>query len=569
MRPLLFLILSLATWASAVGGFQLHPENSYLQFAFPVETPPWSFDPAFYSALVAGLAQVTSLALLLFGWPGSALGASLAATCWWASAAHGWLLAASPPQALAHLLLSAALVAHWRGYWPVAVVLALPVITLQPPLIWLLIAAWPLETLLGGSRRAAAGAAVLALIALFAGAWPAPEFAWVGWFWLLPLAWMLNSQAARPWLALEFGCQLAGQPGLGAAAAVGAAAGEFMAERWNSDWRLGCNWDGEKLELDLSHKALIAAFVALLLYCGALPGEAAFNRELLLTAQAKKIELSRLLKPLPLRQWCLEHGLNTQDLELAQELAGLPGSVVVLTPGQHRESALQHAMLAALSGRQLAGWRAGELLPGAQLARLLSKPELAGSDHVRLRGNFPSRLVVEHLELIDRQATSYQVLRNGQPWGPPVTYQQGPSFFRLPVTPGNYEVQGQSWKVTPPKLMARWLEPSKQPSRSLVKLQLELGNLSDGYFDLSRVRAVTLTSDNPSFSPPRQPWQGLGLLAPMTSTELSLWLATPEPEGTYRLRLTLHADQGDIVVPLAQPLRCWRRLPPVGTWVEP
>ena len=78
-------------------------------------------------------------------------------------------------------------------------------------------------------------------------------------------------------------------------------------------------------------------------------------------------------------------------------------------------------------------------------------------------------------------------------------------------------------------------------------------------------------TEGESFTPFRQSFAKSFVLFPKESIGIEVQLATPEPEGRFQLKASIRGiDQRNRVVRIfEQPeIRTWRRLPPVGTWVE-
>jgi hypothetical protein len=114
--------------------------------------------------------------------------------------------------------------------------------------------------------------------------------------------------------------------------------------------------------------------------------------------------------------------------------------------------------------------------------------------------------------------------------------------------------------------------PQAFPSRSLIPLSFRLKNLGAGPVSSDLIAFWRLhTAEGASFSTFSQKAPQSFILYPQESVELTLELATPESEGQYWLQATVLTPQGqELEVPLnpAATISTWRRLPPVGTWVE-
>lgn len=593
----LLVVMSLAAWLYPVGHWQVELEPDFLvrqlpfargcllgpeaapDLSLPSRLMGWLGGTASLFKATTGLAQAATFLVLFLGltrrhgWLAGWLGASLG-FCWGQAA---WLLTADLNLAIGHLLFTLALLS-WLEEWTWAVPgLAALLLFVSPPLGWALVLAL---VLYGRWERPAAAAVGVALLAAALGRWPAPEFR-LGPVLVMLLLSRLHPQG-RLWLCLELGGQLAGLPGFGAAVGLGVCGGEWVSRRWQAapPVRPALAWSERGLELGLPHRAMLTVLVVALGALGLSPAESVFNRSLLVAAQKKKIPIGSLFVPISLEEWVQGRGqlagLGPDDLGLAQQLASHQGEVVVLSPGEADEPLVAAAVLACLAGRPLDGWWADpaspELLPGPALVRRLGAPELIDAT-VFFRGPVQ---VVEPVtgapapgQLVDLGQSGYQVERNGQPWGQPVKSR----YLVVPTTPGRYTAAGQTFDSNLPAVLAGlrayWSLTEKLPSRSLVKVPIELENSSGLPFSLDWVREVRLMAEPATGPTPIQSLAG-GLLEGRRTVEL--WLATPDAGGDHELRLELTGPyQQKVEVPFDPPavMRSWQRLPPVGTWEDP
>ena len=156
--------------------------------------------------------------------------------------------------------------------------------------------------------------------------------------------------------------------------------------------------------------------------------------------------------------------------------------------------------------------------------------------------------------------------------------EQTPAIFRLPTASGPYEFgsgvanQPQKFTVDPPQLEVSYSPSDPLPSRSLVPVQVLLQNKGTTAFFLGRWEQLVLRPQaGESFESVAQTIDNPGILTPGESQVLNLTLVTPEAEGTYSLELLGYDERGNAMnIPWERPvlIRTWRRLPPVGTWIE-
>lgn len=341
-----------------------------------------------------------------------------------------------------------------------------------------------------------------------------------------------------------------------------------------------------------------------------LPGERYLNRGILIPAQKKRVPFSALFSPFhlgrhtallgqqPWRQTTPFSELREHDLDA---LSGLPkgGSLCVLTEGQVAENRTLSLLYAILAERELVGWDDAENLCGPMLLCkrrgrnfLVNGPSILlrqaeGADLPKGPEQTPESAEVDfsalleapyHLQQVSRESgAGYLWVSQGQHYT--LFFPDQPAEVILGSHPGKVKLLpleekkgSRELEVHPTNWVLRYV-PSQEvlPSRSLVSLPMTLENQGAGAITSDSLEAVRLETDEPSFSSFKQPLLEQFILFPGESLSLDLVLATPEPEGTYALQAVALTPQGfELPLPIkGEPrVKTWRRLPPVGTWVE-
>lgn len=355
----------------------------------------------------------------------------------------------------------------------------------------------------------------------------------------------------------------------------------------------------------------LAATVALVNI--SLPGERFLNSRVLIPAQKSKVPLVRLFTTFSLDHHAKRFAkdswralvpfphLSEADYELALDLRPkeLPNGFCLLTldtPVESRQSALLYALL---SGQKLGGWDDSEFLAAPLLlcksrgqnhlhqgpavifreqsmARLTENPPLPKQLALL---DFRSLLALPHrLQEVSREnGAAYRWKGDNESYT--VVFPEGKAEVLLSSRPGEYRIsslaeQGAVRRIDVP--VAKWelsglnLEETL-PSRSLIPLHLSLTNRGEGPIGSEMIASWQVETEDASFSPFRQESSKPFILFPGESTELEFFLATPEPEGRYQVKIQALTPEGKAIeVPLVEPaeLRTWRRMPAVGTWVE-
>jgi len=379
----------------------------------------------------------------------------------------------------------------------------------------------------------------------------------------------------------------------------------------------GFRWKGKEDKSEAEGRELPLystqqATALLLLILIVLPGEQYLNRNILIGAQKKDIPLSQLLIPFSLhrharlldeQEWRQESpiaGLHSEEIALAR--SGV-GPFRVLTPAsarENREVALSYALLAH---RPLRGWADREVLStSSMVCRTLEDNVLVDAEPILFRRGSDSRVVasrppienISKLPPLDIRAVwsipfetqlvselpgaAYQL--KTRTTTEVLSFPKSRAILVLSPAQEVYQIaslrdpeNNRELKVGEIQLalLAPQLDEVK-PSRSLIPIDFKLYNRGLSPVSTEEIDSVTLTvKKGASFEPFKQEVPVPFVLFPMEGIEVTLHLATPEGEGTYELEAHLTTIDGrrtslDLVE--SAEVSTWRRLPPVGTWVE-
>jgi hypothetical protein len=581
-------------------------------------------DPVVWAAAATTLLNVAAAAVLLAAgmasWrnPAAAL---LAFGCAFFGAATLWVQSPGPWSSLHHLVESVALSALLLGAVPVmaGAVLALAVLSPAQALMMYLALAY-----LGYRRQAAYGLALPAVALFGVGCLLIPICSgyrlqpglqgWQSWT-ALPLLLCLLPSSVRAARGGIYACLLIGSALTGSgelASTLALADMVFLASRSAATTATDQEASPTPPGSAFSAPLLIGLAATLLLIATILPGERYFNRHVLIAAQKAHLPFGQLFGFFSLRAHARQFAaepwrarvpypeMSAADFELALDLGArtLPQGLCPLTIDGERESRTVALLYALASQRPLRGWDSPDHLAGPLLlckmkgrSFLSEGPEIVlrqgGKAELAVRPrppahpaplDFRSVLVLPYrVQPVSRQAgAAYRWSGAGQVYSLAFTDQAAEMV--LTARPGEYRISSPRGAVRHfevPKL--RW-ELSQLPtgetlpSRSLVPLKLRLANRGEGPIGSELISSWRLeTTEGAAFSPFLQANPKSFILYPGEATELSLQLATPEAEGVYQVAATALSPEGEALpVPFAgaAAIRTWRRLPPVGTWVE-
>lgn len=528
-----------------------------------------------------------------------------------------WVVTSSPRQSLIHLALALALAALVRGAVPLLAGWVLVLGALSPEQGLMM---YPALAYLAYRRQAAYGLLVPTLAVFGVGCLLVPiagdyrlHPGLGGWhlLTLVPLAFCLlpgQIRAARGgiYAALLVGSALTETAELAGVLAVGDAAFVALGKvREPSGERVARGFQ-------LSGSALLGVGATLLLFWTVLPGERYLNRQILIPAQKADVPLPRLFAFFSLeghaRSFAQEAWrknapfpeLSAADYQLALELAEQPlgSEICPITPDGQAESRRVALVYALLSRHPLGGWDDAEHLAAPLLlCKLRGKSFLSKGPAVILRQaglarlgerpssvtppaplDFRSLMTLAHrVQQVSQQpGAAYRWSSSGQTYE--LSFVDQPAEVVFSARPGEYHISSvagaaRKFEVPPIAWELSGLPQSETlPSRSLVPLKLSLKNTGNGPISSDLIASWRIeTTRGASFSHFRQPGPAQLILFPGETVQLALQLATPEPEGLYRVRAVAVTPEGkELAIPFAGPstIRTWRRLPPVGTWLE-
>ncbi len=528
-----------------------------------------------------------------------------------------WVQTHTAHDGLVHLLETLALVAFMSG--KVALMSGMiPLLCLLKPAAG--VALYIPLAFLALRRHSAYGPVVTAAAVVGVGALLVPmvgrytlEPSLAGWTWwtLLPLFLALWPQEIRGqrwgfYLTLLLGSALTGRPELASAVALGDLA-LVLLKRTESAPEAS---DFPEASWSVSGRTLLQVGALVVFILQVLPGEQYLNRHILIPAQRKKVPFAKLFAPFHLAQHAtsLESEpwrkttpfpqLRTTDIELLDQLP--EGPFCVLTEGRGAEDRTLSLLYAILAQRELTGWDGPDHLSGPfLLCKERGRNFLLNGPSIVMRSEGKAELAQGPTELpAEPPKVDFRLLLEAPYLNQPVSKKPGsgylwvsegrrytvvfpdqPAEVVLGPRPGKVKLLSlvdqdntRELEIHPTNWLLRYV-PSQEvlPSRSLVSLPMVLENKGAGAITSESLAAITLTTDKPSFSPFQQPLQDRFILFPGESIDLDLVLATPESEGTYALRAMALTPQGlEHPLPInGEPkVKTWRRLPPVGTWVE-
>lgn len=425
---------------------------------------------------------------------------------------------------------------------------------------------------------------------------------------LLPIASLLLSPQIREarlglYVTLIIASVLTGTPELASAICLGDLA------------VVGLGSKSEELETEglvVPTARLVHILALLALIAGVLPGEQHLNRRILIPAQKSRLALHQLLFPFSLQThaqrldeeaWRSQTpfpGMRSQDIDLLNKLET---PFRVLSPEEATEDRTLSLVYALLAEQPLQGWVTPQHLSTSSLTcRQQNKNLIAGEGAILFRQSERSRVEtgpeapkeVEKLPDLNLQSVLNLPFRSqtlatesGGAYrlksfreDEILVFQDGPTTISLSAGPQVYQLLSLKDPENTREVVINTLQLSLQapesqavlPSRSLVPLEFKMTNRGDTPITSQEIKSVNLkVVQGASFSPFEQQFPSDFVLFPKEAIKVQLFLATPEAEGDYQLVASL-----DTIDEVTHPLpiegetqfRTWRRLPPVGTWVE-
>lgn len=359
----------------------------------------------------------------------------------------------------------------------------------------------------------------------------------------------------------------------------------------------------------LSTGVQLLAVLALL--ASILPGEQYLNRRILIPAQEHDIPLPQLLVPFslanhaeridkdPWRDRKPFPGMRSQEVEL---LWTVKTPFRVLTVDQIAEDRVLSLVYSLLIRRPLTGWDTPDSLSSTSLICKAEKQNVLVEElTILFRGTEASSLAggatlpddLDNLPAVDfrrvlnipfrpqrvseSQGTGYRLHYRDQ--SETLFFQKTQALLALSSTPRTYQIESldnkrvRELEIGPLDLKLEAQDLNEViPSRSLVPLDFKLTNLGRSPISTEELTSLTLGMEfNQPISPSEQQFPKEFVLFPEESISLQLFLATPEPEGRYELIASYKTVDGKsrpLKIEGGRVVNTWRRLPPVGTWIE-
>lgn len=572
---------------------------------------------AWATTATVGLNTAAALCLLVAGYKAwkNPISPVLAVGAAFFGAKTMWVKSLTPHDSLLHLLLALSLVALIAGTVPLLAGLVLCTAVVAPEqgvMVYLALA------YLCYRRQPAYGLLVPTLALFGVGCLLIPlsgayrlQPGLQGWqLWtLLPLVLAFYPSSVRQarggiYLSLLLGSGLTGTAELASALAVADLA--FVAF---SACAVGASSGGEGLRVPSGLLVSLVATVCLVSLV--LPGERYLNREVLIRSHHARVPLPRLFTLLSLSEHAKRFAeqpwranvpfprLGSADCEVALDLSkrDLPEGFCPVTLGSLEESRELALVYALIANKRLGGWdNPRQLCAPVLLCKLRGKSFLHQGPQLVLRKDGTAKLVeavplaavptpldlrslmtvAYHPQRIGAKGGAYRWTGAGQSYE--LSFPDDPTEVLLSDRPGEYHIAslaqtGAQRQLDVPEL--RWAVSEVEgavalPSRSLVPMTMRLKNLGRGPISSEMVaswRFAALGSGEPF----EQKTDSTFILFPGESMLLTLRLATPEGEGRLRLELEAVTPEGKVLpVPIKEAVEIltWRRMPPVGTWVE-
>lgn len=528
-----------------------------------------------------------------------------------------WLLADSPEQTLGVLFQATAVGAIVAAKVPILCGAVMGVALIKPAqgVTLLLVLAY-----LAHRRQEAYGIALtvvsvvgtsLLLVGLVGDYQLSPAFSGCSLWSLLPIAATALSKELREsrmglYSVLLVGSVATGAPELASAICLGDV---FLLALRLSPGEPENKEETDDLKLSLKTLTHLAAVIALI--AAVLKGEQYLNRGVLIPSQKQKIALHQLLRPFSLQDHArrVKEGnwkprlplpsLGAAELQAADKLSG-PFRVLTLDSlAEERKLSLALALYRKLP---LQGWSSPSHLGTSSLTCKAMGKNVIVDSTVLFRQDGEAR--VESGPTLPKDSDSLAEISFRELWDLPyrtqtlsrrpgagykLTCKREKAVLFFPeeratvvfsATPDEYllsplNAPEKRRKATIHALKLALISPNLEmplPSRSLADLDFKITNRGGGPISSRELESVTLgVREGASFSPVYQEWGQDFVLFPEETTRVKLTLPTPATEGTFELVASYRtADGTTYPLPIegTSTFKTWRRLAPVGTWVE-
>lgn len=578
-------------------------------------------DAVFTVGLFCGLTMLGAYALIWFTgrkvWE-NPVSPTLAGTLLFLGADTFWIQADAPQSTLTVLVLSFAVAALISGKLPLlglAVILASGLapaygVTFSLVLLYLSYVRRESYGKAVSAVTASVGVAGL-LVHIFRFGLEPSLSGFSSWTWVpllgLALSKELRESRGGLYLALALSAMVGAAPEVVSAICLGDLAVVGLRER-PLDSMSGQN--GSYSAVPRSRIVVGIAFVLTL--AGALKGEKDLNSKILIPAQKQKVGILTLFRPFSLASHADLVGrdrwqgkspypaLGRKEVEASRSLSG---PFRVLTLDELAEARDLSLLMALLSGQPLHGWSSEGRLSTSSLTCKRAERNVVVGETVIFRkageveitdgpGSPPDPTKLAPVDLLTLWSLPFrpQVLSGAKNSGyrlvasgstETLVFTEGPAQVVFSASPDQYKLidlkdskNSRKIEIHPFALSLKCPElDAPLPSRSLVEIDFVLTNTGQGPVTHRELKSVTLgVLEGESFSPFEQLWPDNVVLFPQESMAVKLWLATPEREDEFRMKASFKSIDGHVFeLPLSgrPEFKSWRRLPAVGTWVEP
>lgn len=363
----------------------------------------------------------------------------------------------------------------------------------------------------------------------------------------------------------------------------------------------------------LQRCAIVSLLAIITLTSGVADGERWLNRKVLVPSQKAHVSLGTLFHPFSIQvfarevqagQWTRSSpipGFGADEFRILQSLKG-PFRLLSDSANAARDRTLG-LYAALLANRPLHGWATPEALSASSLAcKATGANVLTGDDTVVFFGGdsprvlAPVKLPADHSKLANLSLASLWSLpfrrqtlstKKGAAYrlqtentDEVLYFPDTPAVLVLSAAPLEYHIssekdpsQKRDLQIGEYKLSLK-LSKLEQPlpSRTLIPIKVRLTN--EGVSPLSTHETTSLgfhLVTEPAEPDLRQPFSKSFILYPKESLETELFLPTPPAEGNFRLEAAIYTSDGrshKAEMKNPEVYTTWRRLPPVGTWVE-
>lgn len=375
---------------------------------------------------------------------------------------------------------------------------------------------------------------------------------------------------------------------------------EAVADRSPGEWRF--------------ERATVVGWVALLVLAfNVLDAEQILNRTILVPSQKARIALGKLFIPFSMQRFAKETLAGRWDFgspfpalgaKAVEAIEGLNGPFRLLSTVQSAQEERRLGLVAALlNHRPLRGWATPQALSASSLACKAVHDNVLTNDETVVFLNSDEVNAVAPTSLPADAATLAPVsLANiwSLPFRQQILSEKEGAAYRLKTEDSDEVLYFAHSKAVLclgaakcDYLLSTLKEPIQRrtlsigeyrltlefanleqflPSRTLVPVKVRLTNIGTSPVSTRETVAATLTVVDSMEEPvARQPFQSEFILFPKESLEVKLFLQTPPQESRFQIEAMIYTIDGrphEVEIKNPEMYTTWRRLPPVGTWVE-